>query len=133
MPIILPSQLPLRIGPDRREACANEPALLRCRHIAFLSRPYVFCAPVLKGRPIRHWQVVVICPSRELYFWRPQTGAGVCGAAAGLDRTAEPAAAAIGPTLQKALAMLLLAGRSASRLLEGDPSRGRRHQPGYRD
>jgi hypothetical protein len=25
-----------------------------------------FRTPVLKGRPIRHWQVVVICPSRDL-------------------------------------------------------------------
>jgi len=45
--------------------------LLRCGPIAFLSRPYVFSAPLLKGRPIRHWQVVVICPSRELNFGDP--------------------------------------------------------------
>jgi predicted transposase YdaD len=32
----------------------------------------VFCAPVLKGRRIRHWQVVVICPSRELNFDDPK-------------------------------------------------------------
>jgi len=63
--------MPLRIGPDPREACANEPALLRCRHSAFLSRPYVFSAPLLKDRPIRHWQVVVICPSRELNVGDP--------------------------------------------------------------
>jgi len=63
--------MPLRIGPDPREACANEPALLRCRHIAFLSRPYVFSTPLLKGRPIRHWQVLVICPSRDLNVGDP--------------------------------------------------------------
>ena len=63
--------MPLRIGPDPREACANEPALQRCGPIAFLSRPYEFSAPLLKGRPIRHGQAVVICPSRELKFGDP--------------------------------------------------------------
>jgi hypothetical protein len=106
--------------------------LLRCRHIAFLSRPYVFCAPVLKGRPIRHWQVVVICPSRELRFGDPTpVRESVERRLVWIELLSErllPSA----PPLQKTLAMLL-AGRSASRLLEGDPSRGRRHQPGYRD
>jgi len=31
----------------------------------------MFSASVLKGRPIRYWQVVVICPSRELNFGDP--------------------------------------------------------------
>jgi len=111
MPIILPSQMPLRIGPDRREACANQPALLRCRHSAFLSWPYVFCAPVLKGRPIRHWQVVVICPSRELNFGDPTPVQEFVERRLVWIELLSQRLLPSAPPLQKALAMLLLAGK----------------------
>ena len=101
--------MPLRIGPDRREACANEPALLCCRHIAFLSRPYVFCAPVLKGRPIRHWQVVVICPSRELNFGDPTPVQEFVERRLVWIELLSQRLLPSAPPLQKALAMLLLA------------------------
>ena len=51
-----------------------------------------------QGRPIRQWQVVVICPSRELNFSDPTPASGVCGEAGGVDRTAERAVAASRPS-----------------------------------
>jgi len=101
--------MPLRIGPDRREACANEPALLRCRPIAFLRRTYVFCAPVLKGRPIRHWQVVVICPSRELNFGDPTPVQEFVERRLVWIELLSQRLLPSAPPLQKALATLLLA------------------------
>ena len=100
--------MPLRIGPDPREACANEPALLRCRHSAFLSRPYVFSAPLLKDRPIRHWQVVVICPSRELNVGDPTPVREFVERRVVWIELLSQLLLPSAPPLQKALAMLLL-------------------------
>jgi hypothetical protein len=82
--------------------------LLCCRHSAFLSRPYVFSAPLLKGRPIRHWQVVVICPSRELNVGDPTPVRGSVERRVVWIELAPERLPPTAPPLQRALGMLRL-------------------------
>ncbi len=61
-----------------------------------------------QGRPIRHWQVVVICPSRELNFGDPTPVREFVRERVVWIELAPERLPPTAPPLQKALAMLLL-------------------------
>ena len=61
-----------------------------------------------QGRPIRHWQVVVICPSRELNFGDPTPAREFVERRVVWIELAPKRLPPKAPPIQKALAMLLL-------------------------
>ena len=124
------------------EQLQDKPALIMEAQMAandeFFLRLYIQSGLLLghqhrQGQPVRHWRVLVICPSRDLNFGDPLPVAEFLRERVIWIELAPDRMPPSAPPLQKALGLLLLPEEQLPALRRRHPSASRRHSPGGRN